>query len=109
MYIFQGVLVSLYQENEKLGQSDKRGRNDPGDNDPEKVTKSNMKYGLVLNTAICICYVITTPCNTMTNLDITFILILSYAYSHSVVSLFIFTGHNTMSAFSINILLLAIV
>ena len=50
--IFQGVLVSLYQENEKLGQSDKRGRNDPGDNDPKKVTKLNMKYGLVLNTAI---------------------------------------------------------
>ena len=52
--IFQGTLVSLYQKNEKLGQSDKRGRNDPGDNDPEKVTKLNMKYGLVLNTAIYI-------------------------------------------------------
>ena len=51
----QGVLVPLYQENEKLCQSDKRGRNDPGDNDPEKVTKLNMKYGLVLNTAIYIC------------------------------------------------------
>ena len=50
--IFQGVLVPLYQENEKLGQSDKRGRNYPGDNDPKKVTKLNMKYGLVLNTAI---------------------------------------------------------
>ena len=52
--IFQGVLVPLYQENEKLGQSDKRGRNDPGDNDPEKVTKLNMKYGLVLNITIYI-------------------------------------------------------
>ena len=50
--IFQGTLVPLYQENEKLGQSDKRGRNDPGDNDPEKVTKLNMKYGLVLYIAI---------------------------------------------------------
>ena len=53
--IFQGVLVPLYQENEKLGQSDKRGRNDPDDNDPEKVTKLNMKCSLVLNTAIYIC------------------------------------------------------
>ena len=52
--IFQGTLVHLYQDNEKLGQSDKRGRNDPGDNDPEKVTKLNMKYGLVLYTAIYI-------------------------------------------------------
>ena len=49
---FPRTLVPLYQENEKLGQSDKRGRNDLGDNDPEKVTKLNMKYGLVLNTAI---------------------------------------------------------
>ena len=50
--IFHGTLVPLYQENEKLGQSDRRGRNDPGDNDPKKVTKLNMKCSLVLNTAI---------------------------------------------------------
>ena len=30
----------------------KRRKNDPDDNDPEKVTKLNMKCGLVLNTAI---------------------------------------------------------
>ena len=52
MNIFQGTLVPLYQENLKLGQSDKKRKNDPDDNDPEKVTKLNMKYGLVLNTAI---------------------------------------------------------
>ena len=45
--IFQGVLVPLYLENLKLGQSDKRG-----DIDPEKVTNLNMICSLVLNTAI---------------------------------------------------------
>ena len=52
LHCFLECAEPLYQENLKLGQSDKRGRNDPGDNDPEKVTKLNMKCGLVLNTAI---------------------------------------------------------
>ena len=50
--IFQGTLVPLYQDNSKLGHSDKRRKNYPDDNDPEKVKKLNMKYGLVLNSAI---------------------------------------------------------
>ena len=52
--LLYGVHVPLYQDNSKLGQSDKRERNDLGDNDPEKVTKLNMKYGLVLYIAIYI-------------------------------------------------------
>ena len=50
----RGPLYPFTRKMKKLGQSDKRGRNDPGDNDPEKVTKLNMKYWLVLYIAIYI-------------------------------------------------------
>ena len=54
LHCFLECTEPLYQENLKLGQSDKKGKNDPVDINPKKVTKLNMKYGLVLYTAIYI-------------------------------------------------------